>query len=103
MAKKPSKIEMQTKMFNENMVVICSVLKGCRDLLTVCGDMISDTREMVKQNNKVTDNVDETLGNVLLAIRQNEYLKAWYPAQHGFPEMKVEGKHPAKTFGGKRA
>ena len=42
------------------------------------------------------ENVDETLGNVLLAIRQNEFLQAHYPAQHGYPEMKVTGKHPSK-------
>jgi hypothetical protein len=35
--------------------------------------------------------------NVLLAIRQNEYLQAWYPAQQGYPEMKVVGSHPYKT------
>lgn len=41
--------------------------------------------------------LDETVGNVLVAIRQNEYLQAWYPSQHGFVAMKVAGCHPAKT------
>jgi len=40
--------------------------------------------------------VDESLCNVLLAIRKNEYLQAHYPKQKGFPEMKVVGIHPAK-------
>lgn len=48
----------------------------------------------LKQSN---ENVEETLANVLLAIKQNEYLQAWYPAQLGYPEMKVTGKHPAKV------
>jgi hypothetical protein len=43
------------------------------------------------------ENVEETLGNVLLAIKQNEFLQAWYPAQHGYPDLKVTGKHPAKV------
>jgi hypothetical protein len=46
---------------------------------------------------KSNQNVDETLCNVLLAIRQNEFLQAWYPAQHGYPDLKVTGKHPAKV------
>jgi hypothetical protein len=64
---------------------------------------VVEIRKAFKENNKimlemtkVNKNVDETLGNVFLAIRQNEYLQAWYPAQHGFPELKVTGTHPAK-------
>lgn len=41
--------------------------------------------------------MEETMRNVLLAIRQNEYLQAWYPAQQGSPEMKVVGSHPVQT------
>lgn len=46
---------------------------------------------------EINDNVDQTLTNVLFAIRQNEYLQAWYPAQSGYPEMKVVGTHPAQA------
>lgn len=42
---------------------------------------------------RICENVDETLCNVLLAIRQNEYLQAWYPAQLGQKEQKVVGKY----------
>lgn len=35
------------------------------------------------------------LNNLLTAIRQNENLQAWYPAQCGYPAMKVSGIHPA--------
>lgn len=38
--------------------------------------------------------VEDTLCNVLLAIRQNEYLQAWYPEQKGYPAQKVVGQHP---------
>lgn len=43
---------------------------------------------------KVIEDAEDTLCNVLLAIRQNEYLQAWYPEQHGQPEQKVVGTHP---------
>lgn len=42
-------------------------------------------------------NLEELVLNVLLAIRQNEYLQAWYPKQSGYPEMKICGTHPLKT------
>lgn len=47
---------------------------------------------------RTNENVSDTLLNVLLAIRQNEYLQAWYPPQQGFPEMKVSGSHPSKLM-----
>jgi hypothetical protein len=60
--------------------------------------LLQAQEKSLEENNRVTQNVDESLGNVLLAIRQNEYLQAYYPAQLGFPEMKVTGKHPAKNI-----
>ena len=52
--------------------------------------------ELFKHMTSTIENIDETLGNVLLAIRQNEYLQAYYPAQHEYPDLKVVGKHPVK-------
>ena len=53
-----------------------------------------EQKDFLQEISRTNTNVDETLGNVLLAIRQNEYLQAHYPAQLGYPEMKVVGKHP---------
>ena len=56
------------------------------------------TKRLTASLDKITDInqvIEETLTNVLLAIRQNEYLQAWYPEQHGYPEMKVVGTHPS--------
>ena len=50
-------------------------------------------QEQLHQMLDVLRNVDETLCNVLFAIRQNEYLQAWYPAQGGVEEQKVVGKY----------
>lgn len=44
----------------------------------------SDTRKIVEEGRVLNENVDATLCNVLLAIRQNEYLQAWYPEQTKF-------------------
>lgn len=58
-------------------------------------DAIENHETFLKDIKNTNENAEEILGNVLLAIRQNEYLQAWYPAQSGFPEMKVTGIHPA--------
>lgn len=60
---------------------------------------MKEFEEIIKKVKTTNENVDESLCNVLLAIRQNEYLQAWYPEQHGYPEMKVTGIHPAKIQG----
>ena len=50
--------------------------------------------ELLRKLTDINANVEETLMNVLLAIRQNEYLQAHYPAQCGAKEMMVAGTHP---------
>jgi len=45
----------------------------------------------------VNRNVDETLCNVLMAIRQNEYLQAYYPSQNGLEDQHVVGKYVGKV------
>lgn len=67
-------------------------------------ESIVDAHILIKDHNKFLDqlstsnhNLEDTVLNVLLAIRQNEYLQAWYPAQHGYDAMKIVGSHPAKT------
>ena len=69
-------------------------------------ESIVDAHILIKDHNKFLDqlstsnhNLEDTVLNVLLAIRQNEYLQAWYPAQHGYDAMKLVGSHPAKTNG----
>lgn len=62
-------------------------------------DKIHSHDVMLEKVHSTNENVEESLCNVLLAIRQNEYLQAWHPAQHGFPDLKVVGKHPIKLQG----
>jgi 2-hydroxy-3-keto-5-methylthiopentenyl-1-phosphate phosphatase len=87
-----------------------SILKKNEDLLTSIRFALSKHEKLIAEVRKEQSsfkefldrilkshhNLDETVCNVLLAIRQNEYLQAYYPAQHGYNEMKVTGKHPVK-------
>lgn len=57
---------------------------------------LSEQNKILNQLNNSNTNVEETLLNVLLAIRQNECYKAWYPQQMGYPDIKVTGPHPIK-------
>ena len=65
---------------------------------TEMNQRLNQHREDILAMKKTFDSVEDTLLNVLLAIRQNEYLQANYPAQHGFPELKVTGTHPANKI-----
>ena len=62
-------------------------------MLALMGEMKSHN-ELLRKLTTINSNVEETLMNVLLAIRQNEYLQAHYPAQCGAKEMMVVGTHP---------
>jgi len=58
---------------------------------------MAEHRKILRDVVKVNENVEQTLLNVLAAIRQNEYLHTWAPAQKGHPEMKFAGLHPLQT------
>lgn len=60
--------------------------------------IINDYYKQISEVMYTIQCVDESLCNVLLAIRQNEYLQAWHPEQHDCPELKVVGRHPAKIM-----
>lgn len=51
----------------------------------------------IKEIKEVHLTIEETLRNVLVAIRQNEYLQAYYPEQAGYPAMNVVGQHPIQA------
>lgn len=64
------------------------------ETMMACFEKIKTYHTQVIEVKCTNENVEQTLLNVLLAIRQNEYLQAWYPAQQGHPEQKVIGAHP---------
>ena len=77
---------------------IREVKKETTSLLAMLTKRLNEQKEAISKSISVSENSEETLLNVLLAIRQNEYLQAWYPEQHGFPEMNVIGSHPIKQL-----
>lgn len=78
------------------------IKRANESLLSVVTKRFNEQNDMLSDTCYVTECAEDTLMNVLLAIRQNDYLQAWYPAQHGEAEMKVVGTHPAKLKNHKR-
>jgi hypothetical protein len=71
------------------------MLKSIDDLAVVILESNKSLQKSMDGMKRSHESLDETVCNVLLAIRQNEYLQAWYPASKGHSEMKVIGQHPA--------
>lgn len=65
-------------------------------LIKKVGLILERFETLLKLIKTTNEDVNESLGLAMLAIRQNEYLHTYYPAQHGYKEMKRAGKHPAK-------
>ena len=61
--------------------------------------ILASYSDFFKEHQRLISNADETLGSVLLAIRQNEYLQAYYPEQNGFKAGKFIGQHTSKITG----
>ena len=62
------------------------ILKKLSNFLDHSSEQLLETKKENHENRETlftvkttNENVDATLCNVLLAIRQNEYLQAWYP------------------------
>lgn len=66
--------------------------KQTKEIMKKMDKHLLNENQYLKKSNELLGFVDETLSNVLLAIRQNEYLQAWYPAQQGETEKKVIGR-----------
>src|SRR5277367_5636539 len=64
-------------------------------IIQIKKDLIEHSK-LLKEVAQSCETSEETLGSVLVAIRQNEFLQTYYPAQHGFPAKKYCGIHPAK-------
>lgn len=68
-------------------------IKKVNEMLLDMHKKIMSFEKLLKVVINTNENVDESITNVLLAIRQNEYLQAWYPPQNGQPAQKVIGKY----------
>lgn len=83
--------------FNSSLRELKDSIKKNHEVANYIHGSLLKNQKHLKTLTESNANVEETLANVLLAIKQNEYLQAWYPAQHGYPDLKVTGKHPAKV------
>lgn len=73
-----------------------SLIKKNNESMVEVFKMVQSHQKFLDEMQKSFDVVDETMGCILLAVRQNEYLQTWYPEQNGFPAMKACGLHPSK-------
>lgn len=68
--------------------------KAIRKSITFMNKFTENSEKQLEVMEKVVvinSNAEETLCNVLLAIRQNQALQPWYPPQKGEPEKYVVG------------
>ncbi len=72
-----------------------------KNLYINCKDMVEILSFNIKKTTEILERTEDTVCNVLLAIRQNQFLQAWYPAQKKSPEMHVSGSHPESYIGKK--
>lgn len=86
-------LKTQVKFMASQLLIL---LKATKEQSLIVRTQMKFQNEELRLLKKSNETVEETLLNVLLAIRQHESMKAWYPAQKGYEEMKVVGIHPAK-------
>lgn len=80
------KVKILGETFDEN-------LKNTQDFFKQMMEQLSSQTNILQKVVDINTNVEETLCNVLVAIRQNEYLQAWYPPQQGNSEQYVAGSY----------
>lgn len=85
--------EEQNKFFKQHLRHVAS---ADRSILLLTKTLMSYEQEL-KKITRINETIEQTLQNVLVAIRQNEYLQAYYPAQCGLPAMNVIGTHPYQS------
>jgi lipoate synthase len=83
----------QRKVLQKARVILKAMSEKEEKILERIKVVLFNHGETLEECLKVMNNVDETLCNVLLAIRQNEFLQAYYPAQNGQPSQMVTGRY----------
>ena len=94
--KQPDVMEVR-KFLKELRNCVLALVKKNNNMLTEMHRRVHDHEKLLKRIAYTNECVDESLCNVLMAIRQNEYLHAWYPAQKGHKEANIVGMHPASV------
>lgn len=84
------------KEFKENRKILASIKKQIDNQATKSLKQLTKCADALDRICKLNEEVEATLCNVMLAIKQNSYLQAWYPEQQGFEEGLYSGVHPVK-------
>jgi len=92
-----NKVVKQTKEIQANLNLALGKINSWDKRLTKITTANECVERAIRKMTELNIDIEETLSNVLLAVRQNEYLQAWYPEQQGHPEMKVIGRHPCQA------
>lgn len=83
----------QRKVLQKARVILKQMNEKEEKILSKIKTVLVEHGKSLQECLQVMNNADETLCNVLFAIRQNEYLQAYYPAQNGQPAQNVVGKY----------
>ena len=68
--------------------------EGMTKIVENLSDKVERHERTIKKTKEILERTEDTVCNILAAIRQNQCLQAWYPPQNGYPEMYVSGNHP---------
>jgi hypothetical protein len=74
-------IQRTKSLFESSIRQIKISIKNNAEVVNCIEGSLLKHEKFLKELKKSNENVDETVCNILLAIRQNEYLQAWYPEQ----------------------
>lgn len=55
---------------------------------------LEECLDTLKDICKLNEEIEATMCNIMLAIKQNSFLQAWYPEQQGIKEGHFAGPHP---------
>lgn len=79
-------IDFQTDLYEKNLDISDGII-----------EKIDQNCATLRKTQEILERTEDTVCNMLLAIRQNQFLQAYYPAQKDLPEMYVTGSYPKGT------
>lgn len=82
------------KEFRENRKIFQSIKKQLQIDHNKDEKTLQNCFETLQNICRVNEEIEATICNVMIAIKQNSFLQAWYPEQQGINEGLFSGPHP---------
>lgn len=82
------------KEFRENRKIFNSIRKDLDRQQNKNLATLQECAQTLDRICKLNEEIEATICNVMIAIKQNSYLQAWYPEQQGIDEGNFSGAHP---------